>query len=67
MVEQIIENKWGIKEIAAELSAYASSEVPERNKIMFFSNYIIKSGGEDDKIREIPHRIKCVAESLGVL
>ena len=36
-------------------------------KIMFFSNYIIKSGGEDDKIREIPHRIKCVAESLGVL
>ena len=32
MVEQIIENKWGNKEIAAELSAYASSEVPERNK-----------------------------------
>lgn len=32
MVEQIIENKWGNKETAAELSAYALSEVPERNK-----------------------------------
>lgn len=32
MVKQIIENKWGNKETAAELSAYALSEVPERNK-----------------------------------
>ena len=45
MGEQIIENKWGNKETAAELSAYALSEVPERNKNNVFLQLYHKNRG----------------------